>query len=131
MARAATGRARGRSTGRQQVEAYLASVPAAARKALQRLRSAIKAAAPDAEEGLSYGLPALRLEGRPLVCYSAAKAHCSFFPMSPAVIRAHMADLKVYSTSKGTIRFGPDKSLPASLVRKLVRARVAELRNRK
>lgn len=115
-----------RSTGRQQVEAYLASVPADARKALESLRRALKAAAPEAEEGLSYGLPALRLDGRPLVCYSAAKAHCSFFPMSPAVIRAHKADLKAYSTSKGTIRFGPDKSLPAALVRKLVRARVAE-----
>jgi uncharacterized protein YdhG (YjbR/CyaY superfamily) len=131
MPRAATGSPRSRTTGRKQVEAYLASVPADARKALQRLRRTIKAAAPEAEEGLSYGLPALRLDGRPLVCYSAAKAHCSFFPMSPAVIRAHMADFKGYSTSKGTIRFGPDKSLPASLVRKLVRARVVELRNRK
>jgi uncharacterized protein YdhG (YjbR/CyaY superfamily) len=128
MTRAATRSPKTSSTGRQQVEAYLATVAADARKALQRLRRTLKAAAPEAEEGLSYGLPALRLDGRPLVCYSAAKAHCSFFPMSPAVIKAHKADLKAYSTSKGTIRFGADTSLPASLVRKLVRARVAELR---
>ena len=109
------------------MEAYLASVPADARKALQRLRETIRAAAPGAEEGLSYGLPAFRMAGRPLVCYSAAKAHCSFFPMSPAVIRGHAAALKAYDTSKGTIRFGTDKSLPATLVRRLVRARLAEL----
>jgi uncharacterized protein YdhG (YjbR/CyaY superfamily) len=114
--------------GRRQVETYLASVPADARKLLQKLRETIRAAVPGAEEGMSYGLPAFRLDGRPLVCYAAAKTHCSFFPMSPAVIRAHSPELKAYQTSKGTIRFGPGKALPASLVRKLVRARLAELR---
>jgi uncharacterized protein YdhG (YjbR/CyaY superfamily) len=113
--------------GRKLVDAYLAAVPPDARKALKELRATIKAAVPAAEEGLSYGLPAFRLDGRPLVCYSAAKAHCSFFPMSPAVIQAHKADLKAYATSKGTIRFGPGESLPPTLVRKLVKARMAEL----
>lgn len=113
------------------VDAYLASVPAEKRAALQNLRNAIRAAAPDAEEGFSYGLPAFRLEGRPLVCYGASKNHCSFFPMSPAVISAHAAALKGYDLSKGTIRFLAEKPLPAALVRKLVKARVAELQQRR
>lgn len=115
---------------RQAVQAYLASVPVAVRRTLNHLRKAITAAAPGAEDDISYGLPAFRLDGRLLVCYRAAKAHCSFHPMSAAVIRAHTAQLKSYSTSMGTIRFGPDKSLPLSLVRKLVKTRIAELRNR-
>jgi uncharacterized protein YdhG (YjbR/CyaY superfamily) len=110
------------------VDEYLATIPAAKRGALQKLRAAIRAAAPGAEEGFSYGLPAFRLDGRPLVCYGASTNHCSFFPMSPAVIRAHADELEKYETSKGTIRFPPDKPLPAALVRKLVKARVAELR---
>ena len=109
------------------VDAYLASVPAHKSEALQKIRAVIRAAAPGAEEGFSYGLPAFRLNGRPLVCYGASTNHCSFFPMSPAVIRAHAEDLKKYETSKGTIRFPPDKPLPAALVRKLVKARIAEL----
>lgn len=109
------------------LQAYFASLSADKRAALQKLRGAIRAAAPEAEEGFSYGLPAFRLGGRPLVCYGALTHHCSFFPMSPAVIRAHAKDLKKYKTSKGTIRFAPDRPLSASLVRKLVRARLAEL----
>jgi uncharacterized protein YdhG (YjbR/CyaY superfamily) len=110
------------------VDGYLAAIPAEQRATLQKLRAAIRAAAPGAEEGFSYGLPAFRLEGRPLVCYGAAAHHCSFFPMSPAVIRAHAAALKSYATSKGTIRFPAEKPLPASLVRKIVKARIAEVR---
>ena len=109
------------------VEAYLASIPADKSAALQKIRAAVRAAAPGAEEGFSYGLPAFRLNGRPLVCYGASTNHCSFFPMSPAVIRAHADELKNYETSKGTIRFPPEKPMPATLVRKLVKARIAEL----
>ena len=111
------------------VDEYLASLPPEKRAALQKLRQAVSAAAPGAEEGFSYGLPAFRLNGRPLVCFGAAANHCSFFPMSPAVIRAHAADLKPYATSKGTIRFTPKRPLPAALVRKLVKARVAEVQS--
>ena len=75
---------------RQQVEAYLASVPADARNALQKLRRAIKAAAPGAVEAISYGMPAFKLDGRVLACYRAAKDHCSLHPMSASVIRTQI-----------------------------------------
>jgi uncharacterized protein YdhG (YjbR/CyaY superfamily) len=115
---------------RKKVLAYLAALPRDARKSLQRLRRDIKAAAPGAEDCISYGLPAFRLDGRPLVCYKAARSHCSFHPMSTAVIRAHAGDLESYSTSPGTVRFAPGKALPVALVRKLVKTRIAELRDR-
>jgi uncharacterized protein YdhG (YjbR/CyaY superfamily) len=113
--------------GSQEVDDYLADVPDDARAALEKLRKTIRAAAgPKAVEGFSYGIPAFKLNGRPLVAYAALKNHCSFFPMSPAVIEAHRKDLSSYETAKGTIRFTADRPLPSVLVRKLVKARVAE-----
>ncbi len=110
------------------IDDYLASLPADKRSVLQKLRTAIRLAAPDAEEGFSYGLPAFRIGGRPLVGFAAAANHCSLYPMSPAVIRAYADDLEKYETSKGTIRFVAP--LPSALVRKIVRARIAELQAR-
>jgi uncharacterized protein YdhG (YjbR/CyaY superfamily) len=107
------------------VSGYLASLDAEKRTALKKLRAAIKAAAPRAEECISYGIPAFRLNGRMLVWFHCATTHCSFFP-GAYPIAACKRDLKKYATSKGTIRFPPDKPLPAALVRKLVKARIAE-----
>jgi len=108
-----------------EVDKYLSRLSDDKRAALERLRRIIRAAAPNAEECISYQIPAFRLHGL-LVAFGAAKNHCSFFPASTAVMAAHRKDLKGYDTSKGTIRFQPDKPLPAALVRKLVKARMAQ-----
>jgi uncharacterized protein YdhG (YjbR/CyaY superfamily) len=108
------------------IDQYLASVPDDKRAALEKLRRTIKAAAPRAEECISYQLPAFRLDGKPLVAFGAAKNHCAFYPMSACTLEAHRGELEGYDTSKGTIRFQADRPLPAMLVRKLVKARIAE-----
>jgi uncharacterized protein YdhG (YjbR/CyaY superfamily) len=105
---------------------YLARMNANQRAALQKLRKAIKAAVPDAEECISYQVPAFRLNGKFLVAYAAAANHCAFYP--GAVIRRLRNELKGYETSKGTIRFPANEPLPATLVRKLVRLRILESR---
>lgn len=108
------------------IDEYLAPLSKDKRDALEKVRRAIRAAAPKAEECISYGLAAFRLNGRALVAFGASANHCSFFPMSSLTIAAHKDDLANYETSKGTIRFPADKPLPAALVRQLVKARIAE-----
>jgi len=113
------------------VEAYLARVPEPARTTLEKVRAAIRSAAPkEATEGISYGMPAFRYKGA-LVGYAAFKEHCSFFPMSAALLDTMKDDLEGYRTSKGTLQFPMDKPLPAALVKKMVKARVADNENRK
>jgi len=107
------------------VDEYLAHVPPRFRTALQRLRKTIKAAAPDADEVISYAMPAFRQNGM-LVYYAAFKDHCSFFVGSPKVRRRFSAELKPFEAGKGTARFTPDRPLPADLVTRIVKARVAE-----
>jgi uncharacterized protein YdhG (YjbR/CyaY superfamily) len=109
-----------------EIDAFLAALPADVRDALEALRRTIAAAAPDAVEAIAYGVPAFRYRGRPLVSFGAGKSHCAFYVQSPAVMDAHRADLEGYDLAKGTIRFAPDRPLPAALVTTLVRARVAE-----
>jgi uncharacterized protein YdhG (YjbR/CyaY superfamily) len=108
------------------VDESLADVSADKRAALQRLRKTIKAAAPKADEYFSYGLPAFRLDGVPLVAFGAGAKHCALYPLNGSTVKTFEKELKGYETSKGTIRFTPEKPLPAALVRKLVKARIAE-----
>ena len=108
------------------IEDYLADLSDDKRAALTTLRKDIKAAAPKAVECISYQLPAFRLDGKFLVAFGASKRHCSFYPGS-SPIETYKRELKAYDTSKGTIRFQPDKHLPTALVRRLVRARIEAL----
>jgi uncharacterized protein YdhG (YjbR/CyaY superfamily) len=110
----------------QTIDEYLAAVSDDKRVALEKLRQTIKAAAPKAEECISYQLPAFRLDGRMLVGFGATAKHCAFYLMSSSTVEAHKDELEDYDTSKGTIRFQADNPLPATLVRKLVKARIAE-----
>ena len=103
---------------------YLASLSEDKRASLESLRKTIRAGAPRAEECISYGLPAFRLDGRMLVWFGAAANHCAFYP--GGVVTEYAKDLKKYDTSKGTIRFQPDEPLPSALVRKIVKARIAK-----
>jgi uncharacterized protein YdhG (YjbR/CyaY superfamily) len=105
------------------IDEYLGALPTDKRAALHWLRRQIQAAAPGAEECISYGIPAFRLDGTLLVHFGAAARHCAFY--AGTVIEDHARELAGYDTSKGTIRFQPDAPLPAALVRKLVKAQIA------
>ena len=118
------------TTATAQVDATLAALPADQRAALQTLRQTIAAAAPEAEEAISYGMPAFRYHGRSLVSYAAFKAHCSLFPMSAALIKAHREEVAGFSTAKGTLRFTPKHPLPNDLVERIVRERMAQIDTR-
>jgi uncharacterized protein YdhG (YjbR/CyaY superfamily) len=112
------------------VEEYLASVLEPARTTLNKMRAAIRSAAPaEATDIISYGIPAFKHKGV-LVWYAAFSNHCSFFPTA-SIIDAFKDELKSVSTSKGTIHFPTDKPLPASLVKKMVKARVAQIESKK
>lgn len=108
------------------IDEFLAALSDDKRAALESLRKTIQATAPKAEECISYGLAAFRLDGRPLVAFGATSDHCAFYPMSSSTVQDHQDMLKGYDTSKGTIRFPAGKPLPAALVQKLVKARIAE-----
>jgi len=103
---------------------FLAALSADKRSALQNLREQIKAAAPQTQECMSYGISGFRLNGKLLVSYGAAAKHCAFYPSS--IVREFKNELRDYDTSgTGTIRFSAEEPLPAALARKIVKARIA------
>ena len=107
------------------IDDYLARVGEPQRTTLERLRRDIRAAAPAAEECISYDIPSYRVGGKLLVSFAAAKKHCAFYPGAEP-IRTHADELKDYDLANGTIRFPPDKPLSSALVKKLVKTRLAE-----
>ena len=104
------------------IDEYLEALSDEKRRALERLRKIIRTAAPRAEECISYGLPTFRLDGRGIACFGAAANHCAIY----GAVEDFKDELVAYDTSRGTIRFQPDNPLPAILVRKLVKARIAK-----
>jgi uncharacterized protein YdhG (YjbR/CyaY superfamily) len=112
------------------VEEYLAGVAEPARSTLDRVRAAIRAAAPrEATETISYGMPAFKYSGV-LIWYAAFADHCSLFPTA-SVIEAFQKELKGFTLSKGTIQFPTDKPLPSALIKKMVKARIAQIEGKK
>jgi uncharacterized protein YdhG (YjbR/CyaY superfamily) len=106
------------------IDHWLARLPADQRTALENLRAQIRAAAPGAEETISYGQPTFKLHGH-LVAFGAFKKHLSFFPMSSSII-ATFPEADPFVTSTGTMQFQPDKPIPAALVKKIVKRRIAQ-----
>src|ERR1022692_470694 len=112
------------------VDEYLASVPEPARTTLQKVRAVIRTIAPpEATEGISYGIPTFKYKGM-LASFAAFSDHCSLFPGAGPTVE-FKNELKAFQTSKGTIRFAPDKPLPATLLKKLLKARIAENERKK
>lgn len=114
--------------GAASVDAYLATVPADRRVALEKLRATIRAIIPRAQECISYGMPAFRVDGVVVAGFQATAAGCSYYPFSGSTLASLAPDLEGYGRTKSALHFPSDRPLPATLVRKLLRARLAEIR---
>lgn len=111
------------TTGPKDVDKYLARLPKESRDALQHLRRTIQSIVPEASECISYQIPTFKYGGRMLVAYAGFRDHCSFFP-GAGPIELNQKLLSSYQTSKGTVRFSPERPLPVATIRKLIRARM-------
>lgn len=116
--------------GRARVRAYLASLPPDSRRIINKMREAVLDAAPGAVEEISYGFPVFKLDGESIVWCAAWKNHTSIYPITPAVTRALAAEIKAYDVAKGTIRFALTKPPSGAFVKRLVKARIAEVKKR-
>jgi uncharacterized protein YdhG (YjbR/CyaY superfamily) len=112
------------------VDEYLAALDEPKRGTLERLRITILGIVPEAEQCVSYGMPAFRLDGKVIAGFAAFKNHLSYFPHSGSVLPELADDLAAYTTSKGTLQFAVDKPLPKALVKKLIVVRQRQLSNR-
>ena len=115
------------NTPRAQVRSYFAAQPPEARRALKSIRDVIKTVAPQAEEAFAYGIPAFTLHGRPFLYYAGFRHHTSLYPMTAAIRAAHAEALKGYKMSTGTIQFPLDRKLPIPLIKRLVKAKLADV----
>jgi len=115
--------------GAAQVRAYFASLPADARSHLRKIREIIRAAAPRAAESISYGIPTFKIDGERFIYCAAFKHHVSLYPMTAAIRRTFAGEVKGYKTSTGTIQFPLDEPLPIGFIKRLVKARLAEMRH--
>jgi uncharacterized protein YdhG (YjbR/CyaY superfamily) len=119
-----------KSSDQENVRAYYASLPVTTRRRVRELRDILLAVAPGAEETISYRIPAFKLDGRLLLYCAGWKEHTSLYPLTAGMRQACARDLERFETSKGTVRFPADKPLPAAVIRRLVKARLGELRDR-
>ena len=113
------------------IDQYLSTVTGEKRAALDELRKTIRSVVPVAEECISYGIPAFRLDGAIVAGFCATKKGCSYFPFSGSTLRTLSADLAAYDMTKSALHFDPEERLPASLVRKLIKARIAEIKGKR
>jgi uncharacterized protein YdhG (YjbR/CyaY superfamily) len=111
----------------QEIDRYLATVDEPKRSTLEALRTSILEIVPDAEQGISYGTPAFKVQGKAVAGFAAFKIHLSYVPHSGSVLATLQDDTAAYETSKGSLKFAVDKPLPKRLVKKLISARMREL----
>jgi uncharacterized protein YdhG (YjbR/CyaY superfamily) len=110
----------------ESIDDYLATVSGQRRTALEKLRKTIRSIVPKAEECISYRIPAFRLDGKVVAGFCARAHGCSYFPFSGRTLRTLAEDLRGYDMTKGALHFDPDAGLPTTLVRKLLKTRIAE-----
>jgi uncharacterized protein YdhG (YjbR/CyaY superfamily) len=119
-----------RAMAPESIDAYLATLPADQRDALQRLRAQITRLIPGAEETISYGMPAFKLDGHAVVWFAGWKHHCTIYPLTDTFLASHADELKGYDRTKGSLHFTPAAPLPEALIESFVRARIGDLAGR-